>query len=185
MEGLTLQYDSRFQQPYNSEVKPVKIEEILRLMTFLLLTMYSFCHILFIPIEFMIIVICQDPDLKTTMYAIIGVFAVKYASVVIMFYCAYHHSQLWNAHSHIELYLFGGFCFITTTIFFLAVFIASGVFHQIGIGSVFDHPFFYDFLGFIACGYPAIIYILYMACTKPAETKYFLVPSSIQAINSS
>lgn len=159
------------------EVKPVKIEEILRLLVFVIITLYAVCHMLFIPIEFMVISFCLDPDLKGVLYFICILFGVKYIIMVLMFYTLYHHENLWKAHSHWELYLFAVLTLGVTGFYTYLIYTADEQFRKFGFGSVFDHPFYYDFIGLGCCGLLGSIYILYMACTKPVAIEYFMVPS--------
>jgi len=158
-----------------TEPRPVRIEEILMLLLFVCLGIYAVGHMLFIPIEILVIAFCLDPDLKKDVIWICFFYLIKYISMGFMFYCAYHHVQLWNRHHRLVLYLMATFCILSTGIYvFFTIMMEEGL-RRHGFGPIYDHPIFYDLVGFIVCGVQGFIYILYIACTKPAT--YFLIPA--------
>ena len=156
--------------------KPIRIEEILRLILFLFLSLFMVCHLLFLPIEILVMALCHDPDLKAEFNFLLICYIAKYVSVLLMFYCVYHHTNLWINHHYILLYLFSFICLIVTAFFVWMVIMAEVAFTRMGFGPIYDHPVYYDFMGYCLCGIFGTIYIFYLACTKP-PTMYSMIPS--------
>ncbi len=172
-------YSQPIAQPFAPQAKELKLEEVLRMLLFVLIGVYLMAHILFIPIEVLIFALFQDPALKREMYFIIGVYAGKYISIIIMFYAAHYHDTLQERHSHIELYIFSAICAAATGFFAFVIYNANEGFEHMGFASVFEHPVFYDFIGFACCGFLGTIYLFYMACTHPNKTAghYTVLPA--------
>jgi hypothetical protein len=154
----------------------VRIEEILQLLLLVVLSIYMTCHMLFLPIEALSLAFGLDPDFKQMLTAMIIMYAIKYIVVFIMFYCSYHHTNLWITHHHIVLYIFSAICLLTTCFATWFIVVSDEEMRKIGFGPIIDHPFFYDFIGFAASGVIGTVYIFYLACTKP-PTVYSLIPA--------
>jgi hypothetical protein len=155
--------------------KPVRIEEILRLITFLFLALFLCCHLLFIPIEVLVMALCHsDVALRPEFNFLLVIYISKYVIVIIIQYCAYHHTNLWMDHHHVTLYIFSILCLIVSAFFVWMVIEAELAFKRMGFGPIYDHPIYYDFMGFCIVGIFGTIYIFFLACTKPQM--YSMVP---------
>ncbi len=156
------------QQPMIPPPAPVRIEEILRLLLFVCLAVYAVCHMLFIPIEILLFALCHhDPDMKHIRDMLYFLYGSKYICVLLMFYCVYHHTNLWQKHHHILLYIFSVICLLVTGFFTWMIIIGDEEMRKHGFGPIYDHPFYYDFIVFVICGVQGVIYIFYLACTHP------------------
>ena len=155
--------------------KPVRIEEILRLILLLFLCLFLVSHLLFIPIEVLIMALCHDEHLKQEFNFLLVIYISKYICVLIMIYTAYHHTNLWMDHHHITLYILSIICLIVTGFFVWMVILAEEAFKRMGFGPIYEHPVYYDFMAFCICGIFGTIYIFYLACTMPKM--YSPIPS--------
>lgn len=170
-------FDQSVIQTAAPDPKEVKCEEIIRMIMFVLVGIYLVAHILFIPIEILLVALVHDNAFSNQMYVIIGVYAAKYICLIIIFYAAHHHTALYESHSHIILYLFSFICLAVTGLFTFLLYEAEKMFIHMGFGTIFQHPIYYDFIGFAACGSLGCIYLFYMACKHPKKTAYYAVPA--------
>jgi len=172
-------YSQLYMAPTPMAIPPpakFRCEEILRLFLFICLCVYAVGHILFIPVELLMVAFCHDPDLHAAANMLYILYGVKYVAVLLMFYCAYHHTNLWQKHHHYVLYAFGILIGIVTGFFVFMIYQAHEQLKIHGFGHVYDHPFYYDFVCFMVCGIQGVFYIFYLACTHPPALYYSPYP---------
>ena len=171
------------QQPMIPPPAPVRIEEILQLFLLVSLTIYLVCHIMLIPIEVLVIALCHDPALVKELTILYSIYGAKYVATFVMLYCAYHHTNLWKNNSHFVLWFLSAFCLIVTGVFSWGVIVANEFFVKHNFKPVYDHPIFFDFIGFDVCGVQGVIYLAYLAATHPGPSSayegYQMVPNMV------
>ena len=162
--------------------KPIQIEEFLELLLFLCLGIYMVCHMLFIPLEVLAFGFLLDLHFAPVLYFFGGLLAGKYITILLMFYGAFHHLALWKKHHYIELTLFGLACLLVSAVQTYFIIAIDEGFRRAGFAPIREHPFLWDFVGYVVCGMQGFIYFIYMACTQPPAmdsqeyVKYINIP---------
>lgn len=152
--------------------RPLQIEEFLELLLFLCVCTYFVCHMLFIPLEVLAVGFLLDIDFVPALAFFCAVLFGKYATLFMMLYGAFHHTALWKGHHYATLGFFGISCLLVSALLSYFVYSVDAGFRRIGFAPITEHPFLWDFVGYVICGVQGFIYFIYMSCTAPPAQEY-------------
>eukprot|EP00826_Nyctotherus_ovalis_P041436 TRINITY_DN4165_c0_g2_i1.p1 TRINITY_DN4165_c0_g2~~TRINITY_DN4165_c0_g2_i1.p1 ORF type:complete len:165 (-),score=42.26 TRINITY_DN4165_c0_g2_i1:58-552(-) len=134
-------------------------DTVLRSVLLGLLGIYVAAHVLFAPLDFIMLFLLTDKDLQTHLYIFVPLLITKYGLLTELFMSSY--KKITNAVMHFMVVTLCTLVFIGLSLYFCRIARES-----INLLLIAESPYLYDFLGCVVCAAVGIVYTGLMAFRK-------------------